>query len=63
MNHFYVLVQAHVNSEKCASNEECDGTKNLACKEGVCECKENTLFWNEKSANCSKWIQMNIRLY
>ena len=49
-------VQSNVFSQKCASNEECDGTKNLACKDGVCECKETTLFWNEKSANCGIFI-------
>ena len=52
------LVQAHVFSQKCASSEECDGTKNLICKEGVCECKENTLFWNEKSTSCGNLFKV-----
>ena len=54
------IVQANVNGQKCESNEQCDGTKSLACKEGVCECKENTLFWNEKSASCGSYIKPNF---
>jgi hypothetical protein len=53
------LVQAHVFSQKCASSEECDGTKNLICKEGVCECKENILFWNEKSTSCGNLFKVS----
>lgn len=46
--------QAKINKEKCAAVEECDGTKNLTCKEGVCECLNVNLYWNEKDAKCGK---------
>jgi hypothetical protein len=51
---FDYSVQANVNNQKCASNEECDGTKSLTCKEGVCACKEDNLYWNTKAANCGR---------
>ena len=55
--HFILYsVQANVNNQKCASNEECDGTKSLTCKEGVCACKEDKLYWNTKAANCGSLL-------
>ena len=46
-------MQANANNQKCASAEECDKTKGLTCgKGGVCQCKDNTVYWNEKQTSC-----------
>ena len=48
------LVQANGFNQKCASNEECDKTKGLVCKDNICQCKDASLYWNEKAVSCSK---------
>lgn len=53
--HFTMLlniVQGNVHAQKCAKSEECDATKNLDCKDGVCHCKEDKLYWNAKAVSC-----------
>lgn len=41
-------------NQKCAGNDECDKSKNLACRDGLCLCKDASLNWDEKSSSCSK---------
>ena len=54
-NWFYMLIEkANSQNQKCLSDEECDATKNLVCKDGLCQCKDASLYWNEESASCCK---------
>lgn len=49
-----LLVEANLVNQQCAGNSECDNTKNLICKDGICVCKDNTLYWNDKTFTCGK---------
>ena len=53
-NFLKIKVQSNSLNQKCASNDECDKTKNLICKDGVCICKDANFYWNEKAASCGK---------
>lgn len=45
-------VNANGYNQKCAGNDECDKSRNLICKDGVCQCRETSLYWNERSSTC-----------
>ena len=45
-------MQANSYGQKCSVNDECDQTKGLSCKEGICQCKDEAEFWREKSSTC-----------
>ena len=59
---FLVLVSGY--NQKCSSNEECDKSKNLVCgSNGVCQCRDASLNWDDKSSSCSNLsIYQNIFL-
>ena len=46
-------------NQKCSSVAECDQTKNLTCKDGMCQCNHANLFWNEKLAQCVTKLGLN----
>lgn len=39
-------------NQRCETSDECDKSKGLMCKEGVCKCEETKLYWNEKMVSC-----------
>ena len=49
---FNYLVPKNGINQKCEKNNECDESKNLLCKDGICQCKDASLYWNEKSISC-----------
>lgn len=49
---FLKKVNANGFNQRCTGNEECDKSRNLMCKEGICQCKDLSLYWNEKSSSC-----------
>ena len=46
------LVPKNGINQKCEKSNECDEAKNLLCKDGLCQCKDASLYWNEKSVSC-----------
>lgn len=49
------LVQTFGFNQRCNASSECDTTKSLVCKDGICQCKDSSLYWNQKVESCSKF--------
>ena len=58
----FFKVVGHSFNQKCATSDECDKTKNLMCKDGICQCKDNSLYWNEKFSLCGKLFEFQYNL-
>lgn len=50
-----LLVIASGFNQRCSGNEECDKSKNLVCIGGICQCKDLSIYWNERLASCGKF--------
>lgn len=58
----FLLVAANGFNQKCAASEECDKSKNLVCRDGVCQCKDASIYWNERSAFCCRFLKIIYRI-
>ncbi len=47
-------------NDDCKSNEQCDGSRGLACTKGICNCKDtNSFYWNNEKSTCTQKSTFN----